>query len=154
MTTSAQVQAIWAELFMLPAAFVGYTDKFYPYDIVNQSEKVASSLYDSSNRIQFFTYLVGRRSQKRVTGELRHDFIVECTYYTESDPAGEAWTRARNSLEVLLDVVRLNSDGTWENTVDFWQPDTQFPELIEVDVDDARCWRARTRFSATKSLSL
>lgn len=152
MSTAQEVENAWNSAVFQSGDLDEFSNKFFPYDIVNQSEKVAASLYDATNKIQFFTYLVGRTSQKRVTKELRYNYVVEVTYYAESDPIGAGWTRARNALDKLEEVVRLRLNGTWKGTVDFWQPDTQLPEIIEVDVDDARCWRARTRYFAEKSV--
>lgn len=152
MSTSALVEAAWSTVFA-NAAMQAISSKAHAFDVTQDSEHEIEKLYDASNSINFFTYLVKRSAEFKVTGAILYSFEVEVTYYKEQDTSGAAWTAVRNGLETLFSQVRSEIGTQWDSTVDFWRPQQGAPEISVVTLDDAPCWRGRYVFKGEKQVS-
>ena len=155
MTTSASLETQWDTYVWSHEDIEEITEKVYFYAVTEDSEFELEKLF-KDGELNFFQCLIARESLKEVTQRVRHKFTAEISYYrTKSeDPTGLNWTAVRDAFETLYDTVQSSLGESWNETVDYWEPQEGPPEIVEVQLGSEKVWRGSYRFFAYKEISL
>jgi tRNA U34 5-carboxymethylaminomethyl modifying GTPase MnmE/TrmE len=156
MTTSAEIRTVWDTYVFNNSDILAITDKSYPYELTQESEKEVSSAYTEAD-INFFEYVVSLEEtiENQIGGNSNNReqrFLVEVRYTKYAGTDGAAFNDVIDTLEALIDVVREDLGSTWQNTVDFVDSPIggEPPQLQKFNETD--CYRAVVRFSAIKQV--
>lgn len=160
MSTSSDVQAAWDTSIWANSTITAYTEQIHGYALTEKSETELKRMYFDSE-LNFIQSVVGRgvnygSGATMLGGVIQYDFIVEVSYFltNDIDSSGDNWITVRDFFEDLLDVVRSDLGNTWSNTVDYWKPQAEPAEIIEVRIGDESAWRGTYKFFATQQISL
>lgn len=158
MSTSAQLETSWTNAIWNHATIQALTDKVLRYQITTDSEQENSLLYFDT-KVNFFEALTGR-SQRYLTSSsyigatIQYLYTVEINYYRELDTDGTNFRAIRDAYETLFALVVSELGNTWTNTVEIWRPQEDIPTIVEVLVNNKKCWKGTYRFFAEKLTEL
>lgn len=134
------------------------TSRFHKFQVSKESEHEMQALYHGQE-INFFEILTGRsqrylESGQTIGGSITYDYLVEVNYYRAINPSGSNFTAIRDAFETLFSLVTTELGATWQDTVEIWQPDDVIPAINEELINNIKCWKGTTRYTATKNTNL
>ena len=156
MTTSAQVRTNWDTYVFQNADILAITEKAFPYEVTEESEKEVADAYDSTN-INFFEYVVSltETNVNQISGSSlsrQQRFLVEVRYTKYAGTDGAAFNEVTDALETLLDTVRDDLGQTWQGLIDFVENPISIEPPRAARFNETDCFRAVARFSALKQI--
>jgi hypothetical protein len=157
-STSAEIESAWTAAIWTHADILSLTDKIHLYEVTTESEKENALLY-SGTKVNFFEVLTGRgqnynESSSRLGQTIQYNYLVEINYYRELDTTGENFRAIRDAFETLLGLVISELGDNWDSTVEFWKPDNAIPRIAEVLINNKKCWKGTTQYTAVKQTIL
>lgn len=150
MSTAAQVEAAWADVWGAPDIEAA-TARVYKYAITDSSEaEIEKLLY--LTKINFIQALTHRAQRFEMLGAIVYSYTVDVQYVRGKDTTGQAWTDVRDFFDTLWDVVREELSSNWTATVDYWKPQEEPAEITESEIAGEKVWVGKFQFNATKQI--
>lgn len=155
MTLLADVQTAWETKIWSHGTILSYSDKIFDYEITDFSEHEVSKLY-SSEKINFIEYVPERKVFGKLIGSTQviQKVDVGVRYTLEKDTEGNSYKDMRDFFSTLMSLVESQLGQTWNNTVDFYEIDSEPAKIGSIEVDFRPCWQGVLRFSGTIQTSL
>lgn len=151
MSTVAAVTAAWNSAIWEAPEILAFTGKIFPYEITQNSGSEKKALY-SDGQINFVEYVITRNVIPFEIGggdsAVTFDFLVEIRYTREQDAKGLNFGLIRDFYDTLQTLVLTDLGGSWNSTVDYYEPQGEPPKIINELVADRECWRATYSFKA------
>lgn len=149
--TLADIREAWADNVWSAAALTAITDKFHGYDVDVQSQSEFSNLH-YGQEINFFSYLVRSRLERRINGAQLWRYRVDVSYCREVEPTGANHIATLDAVETLINAVISELGDTWGGLVDYWSPRQDYPEVNKIFIADKSVWQVRYYWEAVKTV--
>lgn len=134
-------------------SFKLFTEKVFDYAVTEGSEFEIEDFY-FENQINFYEFLCQRSSQRLMTGAEQYTFIFTINYYrTKSENTdGASWQSIRDMLDAAFPFAKALVGETWGGYVDFWRPQEEPAEIIEIDLAGEKVWKGTIQFFGTQTI--
>lgn len=153
MSTSQQIADIWRTYVFDHADIQDITTKVYDYQLTVDSEREITKWY-YNQRINCVTYLTQYSTVFGLTEQEQREYLVTVTYYKQVDTDGTAYKAVRDFFETLKDLVLSELGHRWQETVDFYNPPSETPEISEIEIGGEKCWQGQVVYQAFKTVSI
>lgn len=161
MSTLASVRAQWALVFA-DSAMQAITTRAHSWDLQSIADTAAYSeahkaLMMHAQQVNFFQYQVSKSREKITSSNgVLYLYPVAVRYIREAalDINGVAYNAVGDAFDTLFDTMRTVIGSTWGNTVEFWQTQTEPPEITLTTIDERICWQADYLFQGQKQSTL
>lgn len=155
MTIITDVEDAWNAAIWQHATIQAYTSKINKFEITTDSEKEVQLLRHNqqTNFIEAVTKcaIIYGRTSSNIGRVATFQFTVEVNYYRELDTTGDNYRSIRDFYLELFDLVHSELSDNWTNTVDFWFPEQEAPTIVEVLINNKKCWKGTHRYFAEKN---
>lgn len=158
MSILTDIESAWTTDVWNNAYVQALTTKIYQYPVTTDSEFEIAKLY-YNQEINFFEVLTGGfirylASAGQIGLVYRFNITVEINYYRELDTDGTNFTAVREAFLGIFDLVSFLLGQTWNDNVDLWSPEEAIPTIVEVKINNKKCWKGTTRYFAEKIIEL
>jgi hypothetical protein len=161
MSTLAEVRTQWALVFA-HADMQAITTRAHGWDLQAIADTAAFSeahkaLMMHNQQINFFQYQVSKSREKITSSDgVLYTYPVVVRYIREAslDIDGAAYAAVGDCFDTLFATVRSLIGRTWGSTVEFWQTQTDPPQIGLVTIDERICWQADYLFQGQKQATL
>lgn len=152
-TTSAQIETLLeTNVFANASLKSTYTTKLIKYELSEDSE-VELNAISYNQAINFFQLLVRRQEKIEGLNRRRLEFIIKIRYVVEKTAQNLSYTKIRNGLETVQDLIAATLGATESAYVDFYELQN-LPDFTLVRIANQPCWQGEFNMTAIKSVSL
>lgn len=133
-------------------SFAQFTTKRFTYAVTDDSEFEVANFYQD-NAINFFE-IYGDLVVKRLMSEAEeYTYTMTVNYYRtkQENTDGVSWQSVRTFLDFAFYVVRTRLGESWGGYVDYWRPQEEPTEILEVDLAGEKVWKGIIKFIGIKT---
>lgn len=154
--STSEVATAWQEQIWEHATILAFTTKIYPRELTDLAEADISDL-SYQQQINYIEWAVRRTVQYPiVSGGAGQDetYQVEVRYSIEADPHSDRaqanYQRVTSFVDTLVDLVKSGLGNSWDETVDYYRPQTEPWLVVERAIAGTSVWSVVYRFQGFK----
>lgn len=129
------------------------TPNAYDYDILAEANSDVSKFY-FEEEINFFIFLVTRRTLQKLSRAEQHTYTVEIKYYLENDKEGVNQNKLNSVFEIIHNAINSILGTSWSNSVDFYRSTNKDLSKSLIVLDGKQCFQASFTYEGVETVTL